>query len=57
MSFIPGVQREILEALEELVKEREERGNCQSRHGHEAGISFEISQLSRALDKLMGKSP
>jgi hypothetical protein len=51
--YVSYIQREILDSLEEMIHERALHGNCQSKHGIEAAISFEIFKLRQALYALM----
>lgn len=47
------VGEEILVVLEDLITQRAERGNAQSKHGLEAAMQFELWKLGEMLDRLM----
>lgn len=51
------VPADVVEALDELITERAERGNCQSKHGLSAARSYEVWRLKEALKRLMDKEP
>lgn len=47
------IPADIIEALDELIQERAERGNAQSKHGIHAARAYEIIVLKATLDSAM----
>jgi hypothetical protein len=48
---------QVAEALAELIRDRAERGNCQSKHGIDAATSYELWYVMDKLDQMLGETP
>lgn len=47
------IAADIVEMFDELITERTERGNAQSKHGPEAARDYEVFVLKVTLDRIM----